>query len=136
SWTWLCSRPTQCPSSSGRDDDVTVHTKIEGPIAYVTLSRIEKRNALTLAMLREIDATFQRIGEDDTVRVAVLQGDGASFCVGADLLEFTAHDAIAARRTWISVGHRATNTIATLPQPTIVAIHGHALGGGLELALA
>lgn len=115
---------------------MTVGTRTQGAVAYVTLCRPEKRNALTLEMLRQLDDTFQHIAEDDSIRVVVLEGDGDSFCVGADVLEFAAHNANSARRTWIAVGHRATNTIATLPQPTVVAIKGHALGGGLELALA
>ena len=107
-----------------------------GPVATVTLSRPEKRNALTLAIMRGVGSAFETLGEDDSIRVVVLRGAGPSFCVGADVLEFVQHDANSARRTWIAVGHRVMSVIAQLPQPTVAVVQGHAVGGGLELALA
>lgn len=107
-----------------------------GAVARLTLDRPAKRNALTLEMLRRLGSELQRLAEDDSVRVVVLAGAGASFSVGADVTEFASHDANSARRTWIAVGHRVTAQLAAMPQPTVAKVHGHALGGGLELALA
>ncbi len=105
-------------------------------VATVTLQRPEKRNALTLSMLRDMCSVLESIAEDDAIRVVVLDGAGQSFCVGADVTEFIGHDANSARRVWIAVGHRVTAALAAMPQPTVARIHGHAIGGGLELALA
>jgi enoyl-CoA hydratase/carnithine racemase len=107
-----------------------------GAVATVTLQRPEKRNALTLTMLRDLGTALESIAEDDAIRVVVLAGAGKSFCVGADVTEFVGHDANSARRVWIAVGHRVTAQLAAMPQPTVARIQGHAIGGGLELALA
>ena len=107
-----------------------------GPVATVTLDRPAKRNALTLAMMRDLGSALEQIAEADDVRAVVLEGSGLSFCVGADVTEFIGHDASSARRVWIAVGHRVTAQLAAMPQPTVARIQGHAIGGGLELALS
>lgn len=107
-----------------------------GAVATLTLDRPEKRNALTVDMLRQLAVELEALAGDPQVRVVVLRGSGPSFCVGADVQAFAANDANSARRTWIAVGHRVAGLLAELPQPTIAVIQGHALGGGLELALA
>ncbi|MGN6332954.1 MAG: enoyl-CoA hydratase/isomerase family protein [Motilibacteraceae bacterium] len=115
---------------------MSVQLSRSGAVARLTLDRPAKRNALTLGMLRELGTHLEQLAEDDSTRVVVLEGAGASFSVGADVTEFASHDANSARRTWIAVGHRVTAQLAAMPQPTVARIHGHALGGGLELALA
>ncbi|WP_421740679.1 enoyl-CoA hydratase/isomerase family protein [Cellulomonas sp.] len=115
---------------------MTISVDRDGYVATITLSRPEKRNALTLDMLRALGSALEAIADDASVRVLVLRGAGKSFCVGADVLEFATHEPNSARRTWIGVGHRVTSLLATLPQPTVAVIQGHAVGGGLELALA
>jgi enoyl-CoA hydratase/carnithine racemase len=115
---------------------MSVYVHRDGHVATITLARPEKRNALTLDMLRLLGGILEGLADDGDVRVVALRGDGKSFCVGADVVEFSSHDSNSARRTWIAVGHRVTSTLATLPQPTVAVIQGHAVGGGLELALA
>jgi enoyl-CoA hydratase/carnithine racemase len=70
-------------------------------------------------------------------RVLILRGAGGkAFCVGADINEFAGLAPAAMWREWTVRGHRAFGALAGLHQPSIAVVHGHAFGGGLELALA
>ncbi len=109
----------------------------DGPVATVTLSNPEKRNALTVAMWRELAAVMARLSDDDTLRCVVLRGAGsAAFAAGADMAEFAA-----ARNTAEQgkVYHRelvygALRAVGECRHPTVAMIHGACAGGGLELA--
>jgi enoyl-CoA hydratase/carnithine racemase len=101
-------------------------------VAVVRLNRPQQRNALNLALRREIAATFSALGDDASVRCIVLTGDERAFCAGADLTEYvdaTPADIIArdAARLWNAVGE--------CPKPVIAAVNGYALGGGCEIAM-
>ena len=109
----------------------------DGPVATVALSNPEKRNALTVAMWRELAAVMARLSDDDTLRCVVLRGAGsAAFAAGADMAEFAA-----ARNTAEQgkVYHRelvygALRAVGECRHPTVAMIHGACAGGGLELA--
>lgn len=105
-------------------------------IATIELARPEKLNALTPAMLAELEAIISAIDESEEIRVVVLAGTGRAFCVGADINEWATLKPLDMWRKWTRNGHRIFDRLAGLRQPVIAAINGHALGGGLELAAA
>ena len=121
------------------------HLLIEqhGRVAVVTLNRPEKLNALNQRLREETVACFNAMELDDSVSVIVVTGAGRGFCAGADLTSGDAgrpSDAPTASQTvrldeyeWI--GHRAEATYR-MTKPTIAAVNGVAVGGGMSLALA
>jgi enoyl-CoA hydratase/carnithine racemase len=109
---------------------------VEGAIAWITLNRPEARNALNTAVRAELAAAIRAAEADPAVRVLVLRGAGEhGFCAGADIKEFVEVPSPAAFRqsrahdSWIRPFDEAR-------KPIIASIHGHCLGGGLEVALA
>jgi enoyl-CoA hydratase/carnithine racemase len=114
--------------------DTIVYEKDERGVARLTLNRPDKLNAVNLHMRDELWAAFEAFRDDPDARVLVLRGAGDSFCAGADVSEFgTAPSYVGARRArherdlWSLLLH--------LPKPVVVAIHGYALGAGLEMSL-
>lgn len=108
-----------------------------GAVATIVLDRPDKLNALTLAMLAELDRACAALEHDRDVRAVVLRAEGArAFCAGADVHEWSALGAEGMWRRWIAEGHRVFARLAALPMPTLASIQGMAYGGGLELALA
>jgi enoyl-CoA hydratase len=110
---------------------------IDGAIATVTLNRPEKLNAIDQAMLDRLEAIARELDRDTGVRVVLLTGAGErAFCVGADVNAWAALEPLDMWRRWVRDGHRVFDAVARLRQPTIAALNGFTLGGGLELALA
>ncbi|WP_207791992.1 enoyl-CoA hydratase-related protein [Siccirubricoccus phaeus] len=117
-------------------EDITLHRTAAG-IVTVTLARPQKRNAVSLAMWRELGRLYHALGEDPAVRVVILTGAGGHFSAGADISEFgtvrsTPEDIAAYEET----GDAATAAIRDCPKPTIAAVAGFGVGGGCGLALA
>ena len=105
----------------------------DGNVAIVRLTRGAKRNALSDGLIAAIRDTFQNL--PDTVRAAVLDGEGEHFCAGLDLSELKERDAgqgMHHSRSW----HTALDGVQYGPVPVIAALHGAVVGGGLELASA
>jgi len=110
---------------------------VDGPVATITLDRPEKLNALTLPMLSALEAALLAIDADADVRVVVITGAGQkAFSAGADVVAWSSLAPLDMWRTWTRIGHRVTERLESLRQPTIASLNGIAYGGGLELALA
>ncbi|PRY57011.1 enoyl-CoA hydratase/carnithine racemase [Knoellia remsis] len=119
-----------------------VTSRIESGIAHVALNRPDKLNALTLDTLDQLVATAHRLRGDRSLRAVILSGEGDAFCAGLDFgTVLRQPNRVAAAflpRPW-----RGTNTFQEacwswrrVPVPVIAAVHGHCLGGGLQIALA
>jgi enoyl-CoA hydratase len=104
-------------------------------VAVVTLNRPDKLNALTPAMLDQLEATAAQLEADPGLRAVVLTGAGErAFCVGADINEWSALAPLDMWRVWVTRGHRIFDRWAALRLPVVAALNGPAFGGGLELA--
>jgi enoyl-CoA hydratase/carnithine racemase len=115
---------------------------IEDGIAQVRLDRPDKLNALTLDVLDDLVATAHMLRRDRTLRAVVIAGEGDAFCAGLDF------GSVLRQPRRIVTGFlprpwRGTNTFQEacwgwrrIPAPVIAAVHGHCLGGGLQIALA
>jgi enoyl-CoA hydratase len=117
-------------------NDGRIRSEIEGPVATVTLDH-PPLNAMTRGMHEALAAAFLELSHDESVRAVVLAGSGErAFSVGSDINEFeaTAHPGGGRARSRREL--ELANLIDFFPRPVIAAIHGWALGGGLELALA
>lgn len=113
----------------------SVRVEIDGAIATVTLARAAKLNALTTAMLEQLEAAAARLEREAAVQVVLLTGEGEkAFCAGADIADWGAFDPLAFGRRWVWEGHRIFDRLARLRQPMIAVLNGIAFGGGLELA--
>ena len=103
-----------------------------GSVAVVTLNRPEKRNALSLDVMRELIAAFEAIGADRRVKVAILRGIGPVFSAGHDLREMLERS-VAEYRTTFDVCVRLMETIQAIPQPVIAEVAGIATAAGCQL---
>jgi enoyl-CoA hydratase/carnithine racemase len=112
------------------------HSKDGASWAEIILNRPEKGNALNLPMLGQLARIAEELREDRAIRVVVLRARGRFFCTGGDIEAWGGLSPHDMGRDWILRGIDVFERIAGLPQPVIAAIGGHALGGGLELALA
>lgn len=111
---------------------VPIRTDVDGDIAVVTIQRAERRNAVDRATAAALAAAFRRFDEDDGLSVAILTGAGGSFCAGADLQAIAAGNP---NRVAPDGDGPMGPTRKVLSKPVIAAVEGHAVAGGLELAL-
>ena len=111
----------------------TVRTEVEGAVAVITLQRPEARNAVDRATAAALADAFRRFDADASLAVAILAGAGGTFCAGADL-KAIADPARALRLDAAGDGPMGPTRLL-VSKPTIAAIEGYAVAGGLELAL-
>ena len=105
-------------------------------IAYVTINRPEKLNALNMAVMEELRTAFHGLKQDAAVRVVIITGSGEkAFVAGADIGELSKHNVISAKE-YTHKGQSVLDLIENLGKPVIACINGFALGGGCELAMA
>jgi enoyl-CoA hydratase/carnithine racemase len=117
---------------------MSIDYEIDGRIARITINRPEAMNAIDSAHNQALEDAWRRLNEDPEVRIGVLTGAGnRAFCAGADLKEL-----IPAHHRAVRSGSRAPWSLGGLTfephfgKPLIAAVNGHALAGGMELALA
>ncbi|MGE3537236.1 MAG: enoyl-CoA hydratase/isomerase family protein [Candidatus Tectimicrobiota bacterium] len=108
----------------------------DGPLAIVTLTN-PPLNVLHPQMARELDACFTGLATDPAVVVAIVTGEGTrAFCAGFDIKEFPKLMAPGGAERLAALLHTSLGKITHLGKPTIAAVNGLALGGGLELSMA
>ncbi|MDR1213915.1 MAG: enoyl-CoA hydratase/isomerase family protein [Propionibacteriaceae bacterium] len=118
------------------DYETLIVTTAESGVTVVTLNRPAVLNAADPPMHRELIDAFGRADQDQATRVVVLHGAGErAFCAGSDV-KVTRGLTGAAARDYIALDMAAKNAVAGARKPSIAALHGYVLGGGLELALA
>jgi enoyl-CoA hydratase/carnithine racemase len=121
-------------------DYQTVIYEVRNQIAFVTFNRPESMNAVNRQMARDLVDACKQIEEDNAIRIAIFTGAGEkAFSAGMDLKERaeTGTSPIERRRQKLSATiHTQTRAVAAITKPTIAAIRGYCVGGGLEFALA
>jgi len=122
-------------SSPARDVSLALLSGADAGVALLTLSRPAARNALSSAMLAALRAALADARARGARALVVASDVPGVFCAGADLKERAGMDEAAAAAAVRAIG-AAFSELAALPFPTVAAIEGAALGGGLELALA
>lgn len=113
-----------------------VVTEVQGQVLLIGLDRATKRNALTPEMFAELSAIYARYDKDENLRCAVLYGEGAVYCAGADLTRLSE----LVEGDGMTYGPDEYDPFGTegarLSKPLITAVHGMCFAGGMELALA
>lgn len=115
-------------------NDVVQYEK-EGKLGIITINRPEVRNALNMSVFTALDEILDRVMKDEDVRALVITGAGSGFVAGADVSGLVGHTMIGG---WTA--NRYQKSVVTklerIGKPSIAAIRGFCLGGGLELALS
>lgn len=118
------------------EDLVTYTVDQEARAAVVTLNRPDVRNALSTELIERALEQVRRAEQDTAVRSIVLTGAGHAFAAGADLDELARRDHESETRARSAQRRQLAALLETMDKPTIAAVNGAAVGGGLELAMA
>src|SRR6185503_17753962 len=111
-------------SNATTQTEALLLTETKDGVATVTLNRPGQFNALSSALIDELQSTFDRLAADSTIRVVVLAANGRGFCAGHDLKEIRAMGSVPDVEALFARCSRMMMTITTLPQPVIARVHG------------
>lgn len=112
------------------ESDIFITSETLDGLATLTLDR-PPLNVLHIPMLRQLEAALEQLAGDETLGALVLGARGKMFSAGVDVADHTAEKV----GEMIPLFDRVCRALAEFPVPTLAAVHGHALGGGCELAL-
>src|SRR5215831_2090850 len=108
----------------------------EPGIALITVNRPDKLNALSSAVIAELKQAFEQVARDAGLHGLILTGAGEkAFVAGADINELAVLESAEAR-AFARLGQQSFRSLETMSKPSVAAVNGFALGGGLELAMA
>lgn len=136
------------PASAGRlgantfqsiDDSTSFEQLVfeqDGPVARITLNRPERRNALSIQLSDELTASLAMVRSSTSVKALVIAGAGATFCAGDDITEMGQWGDANQIMRRVRGYQRMADALADLDKPTIAAVDGYAVGGGLEITMA
>ena len=113
---------------------VPVRLERDGPLALILLDDRDTRNALTAAAMDAFHVALDAVESDASVSLVAVMGVGPTFCSGAGLRDFEGQPDGGAQLT--DRGSALLSRLAALPVPTLALVNGHAVGGGIEVALA
>lgn len=102
-------------------------------VAVLTLNRPAARNALSIGLMRALDAELVAIGDDPDVRAVIIGANGPAFCAGHDLREIRANPTRADHEAVFALCSRLMQRIVRLPKPVIARVHGVATAAGCQL---
>jgi enoyl-CoA hydratase/carnithine racemase len=118
-----------------------VTLRIDNDIAFVTLNRAEKRNALDMAMFKAIDKISRQLKQNRYIRAVIVQADGEDFCSGLDIKSVMSSksSSFSLLGKWLpgqaNLAQRVSCNWRKIPVPVIMVIQGRCWGGGLQIAL-
>lgn len=119
-----------------RSENVSqLHYHVEKHVATLTIES-PPANALSSSLLQELSTSLDKVEADSTVKAIVIKGEGRFFSAGADIKEFTSMQSATDTEQLATKGQKLFDRIEQFHIPIIASIHGAALGGGLELAMA
>ena len=121
---------TKQPAATG------VRTRVEGAIGWITLDGADRLNAMGSPTYAALGDAIQQLERNPAVRAVVVHGSGRAFSAGADIDEISRFGSRSDFEAFVHGFTDALAVVSTSPLPVIAAIHGAALGGGLEVAMA
>jgi enoyl-CoA hydratase/carnithine racemase len=112
----------------------TITVTCKEKIATITLNRPQQLNTFTTLMVNELETALAALRDDTRIRVVILAGNGNAFCAGVDIQEKPYNPLNS--RIFLKTFNRVVSIVERLRHPSVAVLHGAAVAGGLELALA